>query len=88
MAVSGNISLTYIAQPSPDGLARAYLLFFSMARQVQWSWATTSSLATGFGMLQSSADTNAAGGGVGYHVSDPERYGVVVPMRTDGCDQL
>ena len=42
------LSLTYIAQPSPDGLAQAYILAedFWMARPRRWCWATTSSLAT------------------------------------------
>ncbi len=80
------ISLTYIVQPSPDGLAQAYLLAEDFLDGAPSAMVLGDNIFFGHGlpdMLQS-ADENAAGGVVfGYHVSDPERYGVV-DFDTDG----
>jgi glucose-1-phosphate thymidylyltransferase len=74
------ISLTYIAQPSPDGLAQAYLLAEDFLDGAPSAMVLGDNIFFGHGLPEvlQSADTNAAGGVVfGYHVSDPERYGVV-----------
>lgn len=74
------LSLTYITQPSPDGLAQAYLLTKDFLDGAPSAMVLGDNIFFGHGlpkMLQK-ADTQNNGGTVfGYHVSDPERYGVV-----------
>jgi len=74
------LSLTYITQPSPDGLAQAYLLAKDFLDGAPSAMVLGDNIFFGHGlpkMLQK-ADTQNNGGTVfGYHVSDPERYGVV-----------
>lgn len=74
------ISLTFIVQPSPDGLAQAYLLAEDFLDGAPSAMVLGDNIFFGHGLPEAlkSADTNTAGGVVfGYHVSDPERYGVV-----------
>jgi len=74
------LSLTYIAQPSPDGLAQAYLLAESFLDGAPSAMVLGDNVFFGHGLpdLMARADTRAEGGTVfGYRVADPERYGVV-----------
>lgn len=74
------ISLTYITQPSPDGLAQAYLLAEGFLDGAPSAMVLGDNIFFGHGLPEMLADADAqpSGGTVfGYHVSDPERYGVV-----------
>ncbi len=74
------ISLSYIEQPSPDGLAQAYLLAEAFLDGAPSAMVLGDNVFFGHGLqvLLQAADQREAGGTVfGYHVSDPERYGVV-----------
>ena len=74
------LSLTYIAQPSPDGLAQAYLLAEDFLAGAPSAMVLGDNIFFGHGMTQllKDADAQTSGGTVfGYRVSDPERYGVV-----------
>ena len=75
------MNLSYCVQPSPDGLAQAFILgksTSSAARPARWCWATTSSTATTSSRCCARANGRADGASVfAYHVHDPERYGVV-----------
>ncbi|MEQ6204924.1 glucose-1-phosphate thymidylyltransferase RfbA [Sulfitobacter sp. HNIBRBA2951] len=74
------VTLTYIVQPSPDGLAQAYLLAEDFLDGAPSAMVLGDNIFFGHDLpkLLGAADTNAAGGTVfGYRVADPERYGVV-----------
>ena len=74
------ITLTYIVQPSPDGLAQAYLLAEDFLDGAASAMVLGDNIFFGHGLpeLLAEADSHTTGGTVfGYHVSDPERYGVV-----------
>jgi glucose-1-phosphate thymidylyltransferase len=74
------IRLTYIEQPSPDGLAQAYLLAESFLDGAASAMVLGDNIFFGHGLaeLLADADQQASGATVfGYHVADPERYGVV-----------
>ena len=74
------ISLTYIVQPSPDGLAQAYLLAEDFLAGAPSAMVLGDNIFFGHGLpdLLAEADQQPGGGTVfGYHVADPERYGVV-----------
>jgi len=74
------IALTYIVQPSPDGLAQAYLLAEEFLDGAPSAMVLGDNIFFGHGLpeLLADADRQATGGTVfGYHVADPERYGVV-----------
>lgn len=74
------LSLEYIVQPSPDGLAQAYLLAEDFLDGAPSAMVLGDNIFFGHGLPEvlASADARKAGGTVfGYHVSDPERYGVV-----------
>ncbi|MBP1804942.1 glucose-1-phosphate thymidylyltransferase RfbA [Rubellimicrobium aerolatum] len=74
------LSLTYIAQPSPDGLAQAYLLAEDFLAGSPSAMVLGDNIFFGHGLpdLMAEADRQPQGGTVfGYHVADPERYGVV-----------
>ena len=74
------ITLTYITQPSPDGLAQAYLLAEDFLAGAPSAMVLGDNIFFGHGLqkLLAEADEIADGGTVfGYHVADPERYGVV-----------
>lgn len=73
------ISLTYIEQPSPDGLAQAYILAEDFLDGAPSAMVLGDNIFFGHGLpeMLASADARGTGGTVfGYHVSDPERYGV------------
>ncbi len=74
------ISLTYVVQPSPDGLAQAYLLAETFLDGAPSAMVLGDNIFFGQGLPDQlrAADQQQAGGTVfGYRVSDPERYGVV-----------
>ena len=74
------ISLTYITQPSPDGLAQAYLLAADFLDGAPSAMVLGDNIFFGHGLpeMLEAANARDVGGTVfGYRVSDPERYGVV-----------
>ncbi|PKQ11172.1 MAG: glucose-1-phosphate thymidylyltransferase [Alphaproteobacteria bacterium HGW-Alphaproteobacteria-1] len=74
------ISLVYVTQPSPDGLAQAYTLTEDFLGGASSAMVLGDNIFFGHGLPQllAEADARRDGGTVfGYHVSDPERYGVV-----------
>jgi glucose-1-phosphate thymidylyltransferase len=80
------LQITYIEQPSPDGLAQAYLLAEDFLDGAPSAMVLGDNIFFGHGLpdLLAAADALNAGGTVfGYRVADPERYGVVA-MDADG----
>lgn len=76
----------WIIQPSPDGLAQAYLLAESFLAGAPSAMVLGDNIFFGHGLpdLLKAADRRDSGGTVfGYRVSDPERYGVV-DFQPDG----
>ncbi len=74
------LAFTYIVQPSPDGLAQAYLLAKDFLNGAPSAMVLGDNIFFGHGLptMLEKADQQGAGGTVfGYHVADPERYGVV-----------
>lgn len=76
------IKLTYICQPSPDGLAQAFILGESFIGDDQVCLILGDNIFYGNGMkaLLNKAKNNVYNGGAtifGYHVENPSRYGVV-----------
>jgi glucose-1-phosphate thymidylyltransferase len=74
------LSFTYIQQPSPDGLAQAYILAEDFLAGAPSAMVLGDNIFFGHGLpeLLADADAQVSGGTVfGYQVSDPERYGVV-----------
>ncbi|TCP63413.1 glucose-1-phosphate thymidylyltransferase [Rhodovulum bhavnagarense] len=74
------LSLTYIVQPSPDGLAQAFILAEDFLAGAPSALVLGDNIFYGHGLpeLLQAADAKTAGGTVfGYRVADPERYGVV-----------
>ena len=74
------LALTYITQPSPDGLAQAYLLAEDFLDGSPSAMILGDNIFFGHDLpkLMARADERDTGGTVfGYRVADPERYGVV-----------
>ncbi|MGI1662574.1 glucose-1-phosphate thymidylyltransferase RfbA [Palleronia sp. KMU-117] len=74
------LSLTWITQASPDGLAQAYLLAENFLAGAPSAMVLGDNIFFGHGLPQvlERADARTSGGTVfGYRVADPERYGVV-----------
>lgn len=74
------VSLTYVEQPSPDGLAQAYILAEAFLAGAPSAMVLGDNIFFGHGLPEMMARADAQGqGGIvfGYHVADPERYGVV-----------
>ena len=74
------LSFTYIVQPSPDGLAQAYILAEDFLDGAPSAMVLGDNILFGHGLpeLLNEANAQEVGGTVfGYHVTDPERYGVV-----------
>jgi glucose-1-phosphate thymidylyltransferase len=74
------LQLTWIVQPSPDGLAQAYLLARDFLAGAPSAMVLGDNIFFGHGLpeILAAADARPTGGTVfGYRVSDPERYGVV-----------
>jgi glucose-1-phosphate thymidylyltransferase len=74
------ISLTYVIQPSPDGLAQAFILAEDFLDGAPSALVLGDNIFYGHGLpeMLEAADIKETGGTVfGYRVADPERYGVV-----------
>ena len=74
------ISISYAAQPSPDGLAQAFIIGEKFIGDDTSCLILGDNIFYGHGlsdMLQRSANINNGAVVFGYQVSDPERYGVV-----------
>ncbi|WP_377194749.1 glucose-1-phosphate thymidylyltransferase RfbA [Ruegeria meonggei] len=74
------ISLTYVVQPNPDGLAQAFILAEEFLAGAPSALVLGDNVFFGHGLpkLLAAADSHVEGGTVfGYHVADPKRYGVV-----------
>lgn len=74
------LSLTYIEQPAPEGLAQAYILAEDFLDGAPSAMVLGDNIFFGHGLpeMLAGADAQPNGGTVfGYRVSDPERYGVV-----------
>ncbi|MCB1406373.1 MAG: glucose-1-phosphate thymidylyltransferase RfbA, partial [Rhodobacteraceae bacterium] len=73
------LRFTYIVQPSPDGLAQAFVLAEDFLAGAPSVMVLGDNIFFGHGLPELLADANArtVGGTVfGYRVADPERYGV------------
>ncbi|MFZ3583341.1 glucose-1-phosphate thymidylyltransferase RfbA [Loktanella sp. DJP18] len=80
------LSITWLVQPSPDGLAQAYLVGEDFLDGAPSAMVLGDNIFFGHGLpeMLANADAKASGGTVfGYRVADPERYGVV-GMDADG----
>ncbi|WP_282130056.1 glucose-1-phosphate thymidylyltransferase RfbA [Roseobacter litoralis] len=74
------IKLTYIVQPSPDGLAQAFILAEDFLAGAPSALVLGDNIFFGQGLpdLMAAADAQPVGATVfGYQVADPQRYGVV-----------
>ena len=74
------IHLEYKVQPSPDGLAQAFILAEDFLDGAPSAMVLGDNIFFGHGLPAILADADAQGTGAtvfGYRVSDPERYGVV-----------
>ncbi|MHC0055477.1 glucose-1-phosphate thymidylyltransferase RfbA [Actibacterium sp. D379-3] len=74
------LTIEYVVQPSPDGLAQAYILGEDFLDGAPSAMVLGDNIFFGHGLpeIMTKADAQPAGGTVfGYHVADPERYGVV-----------
>jgi glucose-1-phosphate thymidylyltransferase len=81
-----SIRLEYKMQPSPEGLAQAFILAEDFLDGAPSAMVLGDNIFFGHGFPQmlAAADARETGATVfGYHVSDPERYGVV-DFDTDG----
>jgi glucose-1-phosphate thymidylyltransferase len=73
------LGFTWIIQPKPEGLAQAYLLTRDFLAGAPSAMVLGDNIFFGHGLPQILARADAKDGGgtvFGYHVSDPERYGV------------
>ena len=73
------ISFTWVIQEKPEGLAQAYLLTRDFLNGAPSAMCLGDNIFFGHGLpeMLKRADRHSTGGTVfGYHVSDPERYGV------------
>jgi len=80
------LRLEYVVQPSPDGLAQAYVLGEDFLAGAPSAMVLGDNIFFGHGLpdIMAAADARDTGGTVfGYHVADPERYGVVA-FEKDG----
>ena len=80
------MSLTYIVQPTPDGLAQAYILAEDFLDGAPSAMVLGDNIFFGHDLpkMLKAADSKETGGTVfGYRVADPERYGVVA-FEADG----
>ncbi|MEO1554810.1 MAG: glucose-1-phosphate thymidylyltransferase RfbA [Pseudomonadota bacterium] len=74
------VALSYVVQPSPDGLAQAFILAETFLDGAPSALVLGDNIFYGHGLpkMLAEADQKTSGGTVfGYQVADPERYGVV-----------
>jgi glucose-1-phosphate thymidylyltransferase len=74
------ISITYAVQPSPDGLAQAFIIGRAFVGKDPCALVLGDNIFYGHGLvdlLRQAAATQDGACVFGYHVRDPERYGVV-----------
>ncbi len=74
------INLSYCVQPSPDGLAQAFILGREFIGNAHSALVLGDNIFYGHdfqGLLRRAADRQAGASVFAYHVNDPERYGVV-----------
>jgi glucose-1-phosphate thymidylyltransferase len=74
------LSITWVVQPNPEGLAQAYLLAEEFLAGAPSAMVLGDNIfyGHGFSEILAGADAHTAGGTIfGYQVVDPERYGVV-----------
>lgn len=74
------VNLSYLAQPSPDGLAQAFILGEKFIGQDPCCLVLGDNIFYGHDLsvkLRSAASQQSGATVFGYHVQDPERYGVV-----------
>ena len=73
------ISLSYAEQPSPDGLAQAFIIGEQFVGDSAVCLVLGDNIFYAPGLSKTLQDVNARKGATvfGYHVSDPQRYGVV-----------
>ena len=74
------INLTYIIQPKAEGLAQAFILAEEFLNGSESTLILGDNIFHGDGireLLQKANNSTAAANIFGYHVSDPERYGVI-----------
>ncbi|HSV68799.1 MAG TPA: glucose-1-phosphate thymidylyltransferase RfbA [Methylibium sp.] len=74
------INLSYCVQPSPDGLAQAFILGRDFVGGAPSALVLGDNIFYGHdlqGLLKSATDRDAGATVFAYHVHDPERYGVV-----------
>jgi glucose-1-phosphate thymidylyltransferase len=85
------ISLTYIVQPRPEGLAQAYILARDFLAGAPSAMVLGDNIFFGHRLpeLLQEADAETTGGTVfAYHVADPERYGVVAFDKDDRVREI
>ncbi|WP_145108300.1 glucose-1-phosphate thymidylyltransferase RfbA [Cereibacter sediminicola] len=85
------IALSYVVQPEPGGLAQAYTLTEEFLAGAPSCMVLGDNIFFGHGLpeLLARADAKADGGTVfGYHVADPERYGVVAMDEAGRVTQI
>ncbi|MFO6465288.1 glucose-1-phosphate thymidylyltransferase RfbA [Jannaschia sp. KMU-145] len=81
------VALDYIVQEKPEGLAQAYVLADGFLGGAPSAMVLGDNIFFGHGLPELMAGAPEAGGTVfGYHVADPERYGVV-DFAPDGTVQ-
>ena len=74
------VNLQYAVQPSPDGLAQAFIIGRQFVEEKPSALVLGDNIFYGHDMVKllAAAETRSEGASVfAYHVSDPERYGVV-----------
>jgi glucose-1-phosphate thymidylyltransferase len=80
------ISLTFIVQPSPDGIAQAFILTENFLNGAPSALILGDNIFFGHGLpeILERADSFKSGATIfGYHVADPRRYGVI-GFNSDG----
>ncbi|PTE18727.1 glucose-1-phosphate thymidylyltransferase [Cereibacter changlensis JA139] len=85
------LTLSYVVQPHPGGLAQAYTLTEDFLDGAPSCMVLGDNIFFGHGLpeLLAAADAKEMGGTVfGYHVTDPERYGVVAMDESGRVTQI